>query len=62
MYKISEDIQEAMLLLSKKSRKSIFVLIDRLYDIIETDETIKTLGDIEHKVRYGWALLYKENN
>lgn len=57
---IPKDIREGIEKLSEDTKKSIFDMIDRINDIIVTDEEVQNLDNDTYKVRYAWAKLYKE--
>jgi len=62
MAQIPTDIQEGIKKLSEAVEVPTKSLIQRLKEIIDTDETIKTMEKDDFKIRYAWALLYREHS
>lgn len=61
MATIPTDIQEAITKLAEVTKTPVQSLINRLKDILKTDENIQTMEKDDFKIRYAWALLYREN-
>jgi len=60
MTSIPEDIKKNILKLAETREEDPKVLMTRLKEIIDTDETIQTMKNFEHKIRFAWAKLYGE--
>jgi len=60
MTSVPDDIKNNILKLAKINDEDPKVLMGRLKEIMETDETIKAMKEFEHKIRFAWAKLYSE--
>jgi len=60
MATIPADIQEGIKKLSEAVEVPTKSLVMRLKEIVDTDDTIKTMEQDDFKIRYAWALLYRE--
>jgi len=60
MAQIPPDIQEGIKKLGEAVEVPTKSLVMRLKEIVETDDTIKTMEQDDFKIRYAWALLYRE--
>ena len=60
MATIPKDIQEGLQKLSEATETPVKTLIERLKEIIEKDESIQTMEKEDFKIRFAWAILYKE--
>lgn len=58
---IPTDIQDAIKKLAEVTKIPVKSLVDRLKEIISTDENIATMEKEDFKIRYAWAMLYREN-
>jgi len=58
--KVPEDIQNAIKELAKAKEAPVKNLVERLKEIIETDEEIQAMEKDTFKVRVAWAKLYRE--
>jgi len=61
MAKVPKDIQDGLKKLADKTGTPIQSLIERLKEIKESDEQIQAMDKDDFKIRFAWALLYKEN-
>jgi len=59
---IPEDIQERIKRLSEVTEIPIESLMARLKEIITTDETAKTMEDVDFKIRFACAILMREHS
>jgi len=59
---VPSDIQEGIKKLSEAVDIPVKSLMERLKEIISTDETIQTMEKDDFKIRYAWALLYREHS
>lgn len=57
---IPKDIQDNLKKLSDVSKVPLKSLVDRLKEIMETDENIKAMQKDEFKIRFAWTALAKE--
>lgn len=66
MVKIPEDISSGLKKLSEAVNVPLKSLLDRMKEILEENETIKSIGDSEKekefKIRVAWAVLYSEHS
>jgi len=62
MATVPSDIQEGIKKLSEAVDIPVKSLMERLKEIIQTDETIQTMEKDDFKIRYAWALLYREHS
>ena len=62
MAKIPEDIKKGIKQLSEANKIPVETLLQELKEIIQTDETIQTMGDDEFKIRFAWAQLYRNHS
>lgn len=62
MAQIPTDIQEGIKKISESTKIPVKALVDRIRDIMQTNETIKVMEKEEHKIRFAFALLYRENS
>lgn len=62
MAKVPKDIQDGIKQLSEKISIPIGSLVERLKEIKETDETIQSMEKDDFKIRYAWAILYREHS
>jgi len=62
MATIPEDIQKRIKELSKKTEIPVKSLMARLKEIITTNETAKTMEDVDFKIRFAAAILTKEHS
>jgi len=62
MATVPSDIQEGIKKLSDAVEIPVKSLMERLKEIISTDETIQTMEKDDFKIRYAWALLYREHS
>jgi len=60
MAQIPENIKEGIKKLAEKNDLEVKVLVARLKEIIDTDETIQTMENESFKIPYAWAVLFKE--
>jgi hypothetical protein len=60
MATVPEDIKKNIIKLAEAREEKPEDLMARLKEIIETDETIQTMKNVEHKIRFAWAKLYGE--
>jgi len=61
MANIPPDIQDGIKKLSEKADVPVNSLLKRLKEIIDTDESIQSMQKPDFKIRYAWAILYREN-
>jgi len=61
MATIPQDIQASMKKLSESKKVPIKELVGRLKQIMDTDENIQTMEKDDFKIRYAWAILYREH-
>jgi len=61
MASIPPDIQDGIKKLSEASDVPVKSLLNRLKEIIDTDENIQSMQKPDFKIRYAWAILYREN-
>ena len=62
MATIPTDIQEGIKKMSESTKIPIQSLVGRIKEIMQTNETIKVMEKEEHKIRFAFALLYRENS
>jgi len=60
MAKIPKDIQDGLKKLSEAKKVPVETLLARLKEIIESDESISVMENDDFKIRYAWAILYRE--
>ena len=60
MASVPEDIKNNIKKLAEARNEDPSNLMTRLKEIIQTDETIQTMKNAEHKIRFAWAKLYSE--
>lgn len=60
MAKVPKTIQDGIKKLSEKTKVPVPDLLKRLKDIISTDPNIQTMEKDDFKIRFAWAVLYKE--
>ncbi len=59
MATIPNDIQENLKKLSETTKTPLKILIERLKEVLETDDTIQAMENEDFKIRFAWAMLYK---
>jgi len=60
MASIPDDVKQNILKLAEAREEDPKDLIARLKEIINEDETVQTMKNAEHKIRFAWAKLYSE--
>ena len=60
MAQVPKDIQDGIKKLSEKTKVPVSDLLKQLKDIITTDENIQTMEKDDFKIRFAWAVLYKQ--
>jgi len=60
MAQVPKDIQENLKKLSETKKTPIKNLLGRLKEIMETNENIQAMENEDFKIRFAWAMLYKE--
>lgn len=59
---VPKDIQDGITKLGEKVGIPVESLVERLKEIIETDESIQAMEKEDWKIRYAWAILYREHS
>ena len=62
MATVPPDIQEGIKKLSEAVEIPVKSLMDRLKEILSTDESIQTMEKDDFKIRFAWAKLYQEHS
>lgn len=60
MAKVPPEIQEGIKKLAEINKIPVQTIVERLKEILQTDETIKTMEKEDFKVRYAWSVVYRE--
>lgn len=60
MAKVPKDIQDGIKKLGEKTKVPVPDLLKRLKEIISTDESVQAMEKDDFKIRFAWAMLYKE--
>jgi hypothetical protein len=60
MAKIPPEIQEGIKKLAEINKIPVQTIVERLKEVLTTDETIKTMEKEEFKIRYAWSVVYRE--